>query len=66
MKYSGVILFAFCLMLTLCAGRSSGTDYWTNRLDDAKDIVSFTTGSGFGVKAQAGPIQADTGYNYAP
>ncbi len=50
----------------LCTGCSSGTDYWTNRLDDAKDIVSFTAGTGFGVKAQAGPIQADTGYNYAP
>ena len=52
-------------VLAVGAGCSAGHDYWTNRLDDAKDIVSFTVGWGFGVKAQAGPIQADTGYNYA-
>jgi len=57
-------LFA-AAVLTVCAGCSAGHDYWTNRLDDAKDIVSFTVGRGFGVKAQAGPVQADTGYNYA-
>lgn len=54
-----------CLILVLCSGCSAGTDYWTNRLDDAKDIISFTAGSGFGVKVQAGPVQADTMYNYA-
>ena len=54
-----------CLILVLCSGCSAGTDYWTNRLDDAKDIVSFTAGRGFGIKVQAGPVQADTMYNYA-
>ena len=43
----------FFLMSVLCCGCSAGTDYWTNRLDDTKDIVSFTAGSGFGIKVQA-------------
>ena len=55
----------FFLVSVLCSGCSAGTDYWTNRLDDAKDMVSFTAGSGFEVKVQAGPVQADTMYNYA-
>ena len=53
------------LMTVLCSGCSAGTGYWTNRLDDAKDIFSLTMGRGFGVKVQAGPVQADTMYNYA-
>ena len=55
----------FFLLSVLCSGCSAGTNYWINRRDDAKDLVSFTAGSGFGVKVQAGPIQADTMYNYA-
>ena len=43
------------LVLLLCTGCSTGRDYWSDRLDDAKDVVSFTVGTGFGVKAQAGP-----------
>ena len=46
------------------AGCSAGRDYWTDRLDDAKDIVSFTVGLGFGVKVQAGLVQAGL-YNYS-
>jgi hypothetical protein len=53
------------VLSVLCCGCSAGTDYWTNRLDDMKDIVSFTAGNGFGIKVQAGPIQADSMYNYA-
>ena len=56
----------YAAALLLCAGCSTGRDYWSDRLDDAKDVVSFTVGLGFGVKAQAGPLQVDTGYNYAP
>ena len=60
------VLAATAALLLCCAGCSTGRDYWSNRLDDARDIVSFTVGPGFGVKAQAGPIQADSFYNYSP
>lgn len=52
--------------LLACAGCSTGHDYWRGRLDDAKDIGSFTVGLGFGVKARVGPLQVDSGYNYSP
>ena len=52
------------LALLILSGCSAGHDYWGNRLDDAKDIFTFTAGGGFGVKVQVGPVQADM-YNYA-
>ena len=52
--------------LLFCTACSCGNSCWTNRLDDAKDLVSFTVGRGWGIKVQAGPLHADTMYNYAP
>jgi len=62
---SPILKFSLLLLPILCAGCSAGHDYWANRLDDAKDVVSFTAGLGFGPKVQAGPFQVDF-YNYAP
>lgn len=55
----------FFALFVLCSGCSSGKDYWRNRWDDARDMITLTAGGGFGVKLFAFGLQLDS-YNYAP
>jgi len=45
------------VVLAAAVGSGCTSTYWANRGRDAADIVTLTLGTGFGVKAQVGPIQ---------
>ena len=59
------MLISLSLVILCCSGCSTGRDYWQNRLDDAKDIISAEAGSGVGIKVYAFGLQVDF-YNFSP
>ena len=51
----------FCLMLATASVGCAGPGYWSDRGNDALDILTLTVGAGAGAGARVGPLHAGLG-----